>query len=107
MALTYNSVILGKVIVMEDGHRRELEIRQGNALGIVIYPYVLNGVVYHQLYTFWADEQHMKNIIKNHGDIFFGKTVDITLNMYHKECRKILEYALKSGHDVTCKYFKD
>lgn len=121
MALRYNGTTIGKIRITQEfageKHNFELQIRQGNCLAVVIHvrkrtaeerakedpdcPYK------HTLWTFWGDEQHMKNIIKNEGDIFFGeKVTSVELNMYYKECSTLLKYFTRSGHKVTC-YYKE
>lgn len=55
--LSYNQVVLGKLCVTEEGRRAELEIRQGNCLGIVIQVTKgTDGKFIHTLWTFFADE---------------------------------------------------
>ena len=120
MALTYNGITIGKISIAQecDGERRHftLQIRQGNCLAVIIYvrratPEELEkhpeGRWYHRLGSFYGDEQHLKNILKNEGDVLFGEEVtSIQLNMYYQECRTLLKYFTKSGHKVTC-YYKE
>lgn len=121
MALTYNGTTIGKIRITQEYQPGQfanytLQIRQGNCLAVAIYVRPLTdeekaqapGMRYrHQLWTFWGDEQHMKNIIKNEGDIFFGeKVTSVELNMYYKECSTLLKYFTRSGHKVTC-YYKE
>ena len=120
MPLTYNGTTIGKINIAEerDGERLHftLQIRQGNCLAVLLFvrkatPEELEkhpeGKWYHQLWSFYVDEQHLKNILKNEGDVLFGEEVtSISLNMYYKECKTLLKYFTKSGHKVTC-YYKE
>lgn len=118
--LTYNGTTIGTVTIAQEfegeEHEFTIQIRQGNCLAVLVYireatPEELakdpEGKYYHQLYSFYVDEQHMRNIIKNEGDIFGGeKVTSIKLNLYYKECKTLLKYYTQSGHDVTCYYKK-
>ena len=120
MSLRYSGITIGKINIAQerDGERLHftLQIRQGNCLAVIIHsrkstPEELaehpKGKYLHTLWTFYADEQHLKNILKNEGDVLFGEDVtSISLNMYYKECRTLLKYFTKSGHDVKC-YYKE
>lgn len=120
MPLNYNGTTIGKIRIAQEHEGKryhyEIQIRQGNCLAVAVHIRKLTdeekakspGMRYrHTLWTFWGDEQHMKNIIKNEGDIFFGEEVtSIELNMYYKECWTLLKYFTKSGHAVKC-YYKE
>lgn len=119
--LRYNGITVGKIRITQEyhgeKHNYEIEIRQGNCLAVLIHvrkraeeerqkenpecPYQ------HTLWSFYGDEQHLKNILKNEGDILFGeKVTSISLNMYYKECKTLLKYFTLSGHKVTA-YYKE
>ena len=118
--LHYNGTTIGTITIKQrhadKDYKYTLQIRQGNCLAVIIYVRKATeeelkenpeGKWYNQLYSFYGDEQHMKNIIKNEGDIFFGETVtNIKLNLYYKECKTLLKYYTLSGHKVTC-YYKE
>lgn len=53
------------------------------------------------LYSFFADEQHLKNIIKNDNRAFFDNVVSIELNCKYKECMTMLKHIVKY-HKVIC-----
>lgn len=120
MPLRYNGTTIGNIVIEQeiggDKYRYKLQIRQGNCLAVVLYvrrstPEELKenpkGKWYHQLFTFFCDEKHCKNIMKDYGDIMCGeKVVSVKLNMYYKECWTLLKYFTKSGHKVTC-YYKE
>ena len=118
--LRYGSAKLGTVTIVQkfkdEDIKYTIQIRDANCIAAFIYvrratPEELEknpaGKWYHQLYTFFADEQHMKNIMKDYGDIMCGeRVVSVKLNMYYKECYTLLKYFVKSGHKVTC-YYKE
>lgn len=119
MPLRYNGVTIGKVRIAQDccGEEKhfDLQIRQGNCLAVLIHvrkctPEEQDGhperKYMHTLYSFYVDAQHMKNMLKNEGDVFFDKVTSINLNMYYKECATLLKYFTKAGHKVTCYYEK-
>ena len=121
MALRYSGVTMGTVTIrqqkeMEDETKRDLtfkiQIRQGNCLGVLIHVRKnpdskgKDDRYIHTLYSFFGDEQHLKNMMKNEGRIFWDEVVSIRLNMYYKECATMLKYMTRAGHKVTC-YYKE
>lgn len=121
MALRYNGTTIGTILVEQEfgdiKKKFKLQIRQGNCLAVIIYvrkatPEELakhpDGKYYHQLHTFFIDEQHMKNIIKDYGTLLdpMDKVLKCELNMYYKENYKLLKYFVQSGYKVTC-YYKE
>ena len=121
MPLTYNSTTIGKLTIEQEfggeRHRFNLQIRQGNCLAVIIYvrkatPEELeknpDGKWYHQLHMFYANEQHLKNIMKDYGKALdeMDKVIKCELNMYYKENYTLLKYFVKSGYKVTC-YYKE
>ena len=120
MPLTYNGNLIGKVTIEQDiedkATRFTIDIRQGNALCVMVHvrkatPAELeeqpNGKYIHTLYNFYADEQHIKNIMRNNnGKCLFDKVVKVELNMYFKEANTLLKYFTRSGYKVTC-YYKE
>lgn len=120
MPLRYNGTTIGKIRITQElageKYNYTLQIRQGNCLAVLLYvrkstPEELErhpkGKWYHQLWSFYCDEQHLKNILKNEGDVLFGeKVTSISLNLYYKENLTLLKYFTKSGHKVTC-YYKE
>jgi hypothetical protein len=118
--LTYNGTTIGKITIEQEiddeKHKFDLQIRQGNCLAVVIYVRKATkeeleknpkGKWYHQLYTFFVDEQHMKNIMKDYSGVMCDdKVVKCELNLYYKECWTLLKYFVKSGYDVKC-YYKE
>lgn len=115
MALTYTGTTIGKIIIKQGKQKFNLQIRQGNCLAVIInvrkateeelkeHP---EGKYIHTLYTFYADEQHMKNMMKSYDKVLFDEVVSIELNMFYKENYTLLKYFVKSGYKVKC-YYKE
>jgi hypothetical protein len=130
MALQYSSVMLGTMtikqpkrengeLVKDDKGRQvynkfKIDIRKCNALAAFIYVYKKDGEWYHQLYSFFSDTQHMKNMMKDANlaggfgkhHLFGDEVVKIKLNTYYKECMKMLPLLTKDGYEVEC-YYKE
>ena len=120
MPLTYNGTTIGKIVIKqgfkdEPQQKFTLQIRQGNCLAVIIHsreatPEELarnpEGKYFHSLYTFFADEQHLKNMLKNEGTVLFDEVVSIELNMFYKENYTLLKYFVQSGFKVKCYYKK-
>ena len=104
MALTYNENLMGKLVIAQGTNEYEIQIRQGNCLAAFIYPYQDEGVWYHQLFSFFADEQHIKNILKHQERLFLDEVKSIRLNLKYKECSKLLKHLTKNGYEVICYY---
>lgn len=115
MSLTYTGTTIGKIIIKQGEQKFNLQIRQGNCLAVIInvrkateeelkeHP---EGKYIHTLYTFYADEQHMKNMMKSYDKVLFDEVVSIELNMFYKENYTLLKYFVKSGYKVKC-YYKE
>lgn len=102
--VTFNETVLGKMIIEQNEKEFEIQIRQGNCLAVFIYEFKNEqGDDMYGLYSFFADEQHLKNIIKNNNKVFFDNVVSIELNCKYKECLKMLKHIVKY-HKVTCYY---
>lgn len=114
----YNKGQIGKLQIEQENadgkYRYEIQIRQSNALCVMIHVRKAtkeelatnpDGKFIHTLYNFYADEQHIKNIMKNNnGCPFFDKVLKIELNMYFKEAKTLLKYFTRAGYKVTCFY---
>ena len=100
--ITYNANLMGKMVIAQSQHEFEIEIRQGNCLAVFIH---LSGDT-STLYNFFADEQHLKNIIKGCKEegtqLFWDEVKSIRLNMRYKECGKLVKYFTQCGYEVTC-----
>lgn len=102
--VTFSENVLGKMVIERNEKEFEIQIRQGNCLAVFIYKYKNEqGDDVNVLYSFFADEQHLKNIIKNDNKVFFDNVVSIELNCKYKECLKMLKHIVKY-HKVICYY---
>ena len=119
MPLRYNGTTIGKIVIKQgyDDIERKftLQIRHGNCLAVIIHVRKSTeeelkehheGKYVHTLYTFYTDEQHLKNLLKNEGMVLFDKVISIELNLFYKENYILLKYFVKSGYKVKC-YYKE
>jgi hypothetical protein len=124
MALRYSGIKYGTVCIKQDvpdgpawrERKFNIEIRQANCLCAFIFVRKATeeelkdnpkGKWLHQLYSFFVNAQHIKNIMtENGGKCFFDEVVSIRLNMFYKESWTLLKYFTKSGYKVTC-YYKE
>lgn len=115
MALRYNSTTIGKIVINQGENKFNLQIRQGNCLAVIINVRKAteeelkeqpNGKYIHTLYSFFTNEQHLKNMMKSYGNVLADKVVSIELNMFYKENYTLLKYFVKSGYKVKC-YYKE
>lgn len=115
MALTYTETTIGKIVIKQGDNKFNLQIRKGNCLAVIIHERKCTeeelkedpkGKYVHTLYSFFVDEQHLKNLLKNEGKVFFDDVVSIELNMFYKENYTLLKYFVKSGYKVKC-YYKE
>ena len=115
MALSYNGTTIGKIVIKQGENKFNLQIRQGNCLAVIInvrkatedelkeHP---EGKYIHTLYSFFGDEQHLKNMMKQYGNVLADEVISIELNMFYKENYTLLKYFVKSGYKVKC-YYKE
>ena len=102
-----------KVRQASDNRETKVAIHWANALCAFVYHYKDDeGKKMVQLISFFADEQHIKNCMKNFPshdclDFFMGKVVSVKLNLFYKESNILLKYFVRSGHKVTCYYKED
>lgn len=109
----YSSERLGTLVIKQGESKYKVQIRRGNCLAVFIYVYKNEknpeeGKYIHQLYSFFNDEQHMKNIIKNVDDhkLFGDDVVRVELNTYYKEAMTIAKYMARCGYR-TILYYKE
>ena len=82
-----------------------IDICQANATCAFISHYTDDkGDRWNTLQGFFADKQHVKNLIKYKCELFSGDIVKVTLNMWYKESKDILTYFVRMGHKVECYY---
>ena len=102
MAIRYGGTTIGKIVIKQGENKFNLQIRQGNCLAVIIYVREATDT----LYTFFGDEQHLKNMMKNYGNVLSDEVVSIELNMFYKDNYTLLKYFVKSGYKVKC-YYKE
>lgn len=107
MALNYNNNIIGTYTLVEGKNKFQIEMRECNALTCNIYVYYEGNTRMHQLVSFLVDEQHCKNIMKTHKDIFMNaKIEDLELNTYFKQTHTLIKYLIKSKREFSCYYIE-
>lgn len=95
-----------------DNRTFTIDIHLANALCAFIYHYKKDGEKWSQLISFFADEQHIKNLEKswNGNPLQFltdvGTITSIKLNLYYRESNVLLKHFVKAGYKVTC-YYKE
>lgn len=125
MAIRYNENIMGTVTIAqqrkdEDKPRKyKIQIRQGNCLAVFLYVYKKENPEnpkmcwVHQLMNFLANEQHLKNVVKNEKTNVFTKILSadwidkVELNLFYKESNTLLKYMVRDGLKVKCYYKED
>lgn len=103
----------------KDGNKHSfpIQIRKGNCLAVFMYIYKQQEPKdpekpwVHQLVLFFADEQHIKNCLKDHQkdgfkSIFNGQLKNIKLNLYYKQSQVLLKYMTRDGLKVQT-YYKE
>lgn len=108
MAIRYFSNSMGKISVRRrDGSKYNVDIRQGNCLAVMIYVSKNDDGTYtHTLWSFFADEAHVKNMVKGDCKLLGNDIAGVKLNLYYKECNTILKYLVRQGYKVSC-YYKE
>ena len=124
MAIRYNGNIMGTVTIAqqrkdEDKPRKyKIQIRQGNCLAVFLNVYKEENPEdpkkcwVHQLMNFLADEQHLKNIVKNEKENVFTRLLSanwidkVELNLFYRESNTLLKYMVRDGLKVKC-YYKE
>lgn len=98
---------MGEVMLKQNDNLFAIDICQANATCAFIYKHKdLHGEVEHILQGFFADKQHINNLIKKKTELFYGKILSIKLNMWYKESADVLKYFTRMGHKVEC-YYKE
>ena len=113
MALRYSAKTLGTFSLVQGENKFKIQIRQGNALAIMIHESTYQEentgkkMRQHTLIMFFMDGVHLRNCAKKGlKHLFKGEVKNIRLNMYYQECSTLLKYFVKEGWNVTC-YYKE
>ena len=102
--ITYTEERLGTMIISQKGKEYEIQIRRGNCLAVFIHVSKReDGKYNHMLYMFFADEKHIKNIIKEDGNPFSDEIKSVKLNMKYKESYVLLKSLIKF-FPIDCYY---
>lgn len=109
--LRYSGTTMGEVVIKQDDHKFKIQIRSANCIAALIHIKKITegenkGKYLHTLYSFFANEQHLKNMLKEQGRVIYNEVVSISLNLYFKECWTMLKYFVKSGYKVKCYHKK-
>lgn len=100
---------MGEVILNQtrDGKTNTfvIDICQANATCAFISHHTdEHGDRWNTLQGFLLDKQHVKNLIKDKCELFYGDIQKVTLNMWYKDSKDILQYFVQMGHKVECYY---
>lgn len=85
----------------------KVDIHPCNALCAFIVHYQDdNGKKYASLWMFLGNEQHIENIMNDGSDhTLLGTSVlNVRLNVFYEQARKLVLPMAKSGYNVTCYY---
>lgn len=116
--LNYSGITYGYLTIKQGDAQYKIDIREANCLCAFIHVRKasneeLKGFknpdtkYIHTLYSFFCDEQHVRNIMKdNNGKLFWDRVINISLNLYYKQSEKLLKIFTKAGYRVTCYYKK-
>ena len=107
---------MGELTISQDQQgverRFKINIYTCNALAAFVYDNYWTetetGKKHHDqtLYSFFADTQHAKNILKNEKTLFYDKVTSIKLNLFFKEAMPLMKILVKAGYKVTA-YYKE
>lgn len=103
--LRYTEEKMGELTIKQNGRKFKIDIRTANCLAAFIHVRKADdGKGYiHTLYSFFADEKHLKNIIKAGDKPFTDEVVKIRLNMRYKGCYTLLKL-LVPFYKIECYY---
>ena len=88
-----------------DGKLYKVDIHPANALCAFIYHYKNEkGTKMARLWNFINDKQHIKNIMKEFGNLLGDEVESVKLNLFYKEAQALVEPMAKSGYKVEVYY---
>ena len=102
---------MGEVIITQKQDDKPLTFKLNvywcNGLAAFVYEYKNEeGETMCQLMNFFADKQHIENLINSKTELFYGEIKKISLNMWYEDNKYVLKYFTKMGYKVTC-YYKE
>lgn len=109
MVYWYYNHRIGYVYTYENGKTMVANIFGGNCLCVFTHFYKdeKTGKDMEQFASFLADEQHVKNCMKNKTPLCpYTETRCIKLNLYYKEAQILSKYFAMQGYKVVC-YYKE
>lgn len=96
---------MGEVMLKQNDNLYAIDICQANATCAFISHHTdEHGDKWNTLQGFLSDKQHVKNLIKDKCELFYGKILSVKLNMWYKDSKDILTYFVRMGHKVECYY---
>lgn len=99
--VTFNENLIGTLKIKQGENVFDVEIRDGNCLAVLIYD---AGESYN-LYSFYADKNHLSNIYKEEGRVIFDEVVECRLNYrYAKAVNELLYYFVRQGVEPVVYY---
>lgn len=109
--LNYTGEKLGTLTIKRGDKKYKIQIRRGNCLAAFIYIYKMKNPSdperpwVHQLYTFFNDDDHVKNIMKEFkNDLFGDEVIKVELNLYYKESTRLAKYMAMCGYKTEVYY---
>lgn len=97
---------MGKCTIKQRDKEFILNIYDCNALALFLSEWEAEGESRYQMYTFFVDRQHCKNILKNGGKLIPDEVVSIELNIAYPHAKTLLDILVKNGYKVTAYYEK-
>ena len=103
---------MGKMTIKQKRNEKDMrftiDIWSGNCLAVFNYEYKdeKTGHEMIALYSFFDNEQHIKNMLKEFGHMFSDEIVSADLNLYYKQNETLLKYFVRQGIKVKC-YYKE
>lgn len=103
--IRFDKTIIGSYIYKPTEKSFKVEIRSGNCDSVHVWRHKKEDGWYIDLFTFVANATHLQIMEKDGYDIFKDCT-NIRLNVYFEQNVRLMKYATKFGHKVTCYYKK-
>lgn len=101
--ITYNENLMGKLSIKQGDKKFNIEIRQGNCMAVFIHVRKADDGYIHTLYNFFADEAHLKRLVKGGKPFGADEVVRLELNCKYKECLDMLKHLVKF-YPIKCYY---
>lgn len=101
----YNEKLIGKLTIKQGEQTFKIDIRQGNCLAVFVHVCkAQDGDGYiHTLYNFFADEAHLKRVVKKGKPFGNDVVVRLELNCKYQECLTMVKH-LVQHYPIKCYY---